>query len=169
MICLHVLSHLSNPAVPEFWEVDMILLLCLQAMAVQIDQVSEGWEDINWVPSYDNHSITVKGFRVRDILRFVCLGDPDSVRIADDVLAQQAHHSFMEGVVNAHVSTGENASDPLDIPSKESVATPWERLEGDSLASLVNTWIKEGAFIILSQLRQLAVIFIIALAKKECF
>ena len=75
----------------------------------------------------------------------------------------------MEGVVNAHVSTGENASDPLDIPSKESVATPWERLEGDSLASLVNTWIKEGAFIILSQLRQLAVIFIIALAKKECF
>ena len=56
MVFLHVLSHLGNPAVPEFWEVSMILLLWLQAMAVQVDQASEGRKDIDWVPGYDDHS-----------------------------------------------------------------------------------------------------------------
>ena len=56
MVFLHVLSHLGDPAVPEFREVDVILLLWLQAMAVQVDQASEGREDIDRVPCYDNHS-----------------------------------------------------------------------------------------------------------------
>ena len=75
----------------------------------------------------------------------------------------------MESVVNAHDCASVNTSDPLDIPSQEGVAAPWERLESDPLASLVDTWVKEGALVIFCQLSQLTVILIIVWAKKECF
>ena len=97
------------------------------------------------------------------------LSDPDTVRVTNDVLAQQTHHSLMEGMVNAHVRSGVNACDPFNISSQESVTTPWERLESDPLPTLVNAWVKKGAFIIFCQLCQFAVIFIIVLTKKECF
>ena len=79
MILTHVFNHLGDPRFPKIGIVSVILTLDLEGVAVQVDEIGEGRENVKWVASYHDHFVRREWFRPWYILRIVSLAHPHSV------------------------------------------------------------------------------------------
>lgn len=55
----------------------MVLLIDLQTVAVSINEICIGWDDINRITRHHYHFFGAELCRTWDVLRIVGLGDPD--------------------------------------------------------------------------------------------